>query len=278
MRERLGWLGSVEWRLIWSRRGTRGKRSIYQLVPLRPPKSGIGCTGWPTPRAASGNAGPDYAKEERSVTGMALPAVASMIGWPTPAERDYRYPNSRTYEDRGGGSKGEQLPNVAAQVVGWTAPQAHDAAPGDVKRWKRHGTKHGDSNLNDEAATIVGWTTPTQDDTRTRKAKYSQGGTGLSLMAGWATPSASDGNGGKGPRKGVSMTGRLPDGSKVTMDLSAQSKLVFGTTGAASDPTPAVSSGALNPAFVSWLMGFPTGWLNCAPSATRLSRRLPRKS
>jgi hypothetical protein len=31
---------------------------------------------------------------------------------PTPAARDYRYPNARSYKDRGGGKKGEQLPNV----------------------------------------------------------------------------------------------------------------------------------------------------------------------
>jgi hypothetical protein len=33
--------------------------------------------------------------------------------WPTPAARDYRSPNKLTYEERGGGKKGEQLPNAA---------------------------------------------------------------------------------------------------------------------------------------------------------------------
>ena len=36
----------------------------------------------------------------------------------------------------------------------------------------------------------------------------------------WPTPSANDGNGGKGIRVGVSATGFLPDGRKVQMDLS----------------------------------------------------------
>lgn len=31
--------------------------------------------------------------------------------WPTPAGRDFRSPNSRTLSARGGGAKGEQLPN-----------------------------------------------------------------------------------------------------------------------------------------------------------------------
>ena len=45
---------------------------------------------------------------------------------------------------------------------------------------------------------------------------------------GWLTPAASDGNGGKGPRIGVSATGVMPDGSKVTMGLPALAKLVCG--------------------------------------------------
>jgi DNA (cytosine-5)-methyltransferase 1 len=53
--------------------------------------------------------------------------------WPTPAARDYRYPNARSYEERGGGKKGEQLPNaiggplnpefvewLMGYAIGWT--------------------------------------------------------------------------------------------------------------------------------------------------------------
>ena len=32
--------------------------------------------------------------------------------FPAPAERDYRFPNKKPYSERGGGRKGEQLPNV----------------------------------------------------------------------------------------------------------------------------------------------------------------------
>lgn len=32
--------------------------------------------------------------------------------WPSPAARDYRYPNKKSYAERGGGTKGEQLPNA----------------------------------------------------------------------------------------------------------------------------------------------------------------------
>jgi hypothetical protein len=36
---------------------------------------------------------------------------------------------------------------------------------------------------------------------------------------------------------------------------------------------PSTIGGALNPTWVEWLMGFPLGWTDCGPSATRSSRR-----
>ena len=65
---------------------------------------------------------------------------------------------------------------------------------------------------------------------------------------GWLTPAASDGNGGKGPRIGVSATGVMPDGSKVTMGLPALAKLVCGwptpnSTVVDAKPRPPITSG-----------------------------------
>jgi hypothetical protein len=37
--------------------------------------------------------------------------------------------------------------------------------------------------------------------------------------------------------------------------------------------TPDELNGALNPAWVEWLMGYPTGWTDCADSGTRSCRR-----
>ena len=62
--------------------------------------------------------------------------------------------------------------------------------------------------------------------------------------------------------------------------------------GAGGQPLPAQASGtqanspseqtekpgALNPEFVSWLMGFPPEWVSCAPSVTPSSRKSPPKS
>lgn len=60
---------------------------------------------WPTPTAMdSEQAGADVASR-----GPSLNLSAKV--WPTPANRDYRSPNTETYAERGGGKKGEQLPN-----------------------------------------------------------------------------------------------------------------------------------------------------------------------
>ena len=62
---------------------------------------------WPTPRATDGTkGGPNQAGSKGD---LMLPSAAAQ--WPTPASRDYRTPNRQSLQDRGQGSKGEQLPN-----------------------------------------------------------------------------------------------------------------------------------------------------------------------
>jgi hypothetical protein len=64
---------------------------------------------WVTPRA-------NDAKQSAWCSGANGKRIDTLTGqarkWPTPAARDYRHPNSKSYQDRGGGSKGEQLPNA----------------------------------------------------------------------------------------------------------------------------------------------------------------------
>lgn len=66
-----------------------------------------GNESWPTPRATDGTkGGPNQAGSKGD---LMLPSAAAQ--WPTPASRDYRTPNSRSLQERGQSTKGEQLPN-----------------------------------------------------------------------------------------------------------------------------------------------------------------------
>lgn len=111
----------------------------------------------------------------------------------------------------------------------------------------------------------------------------------------WPTPQAMDGNKGSLPPRphdtGVSLPQRVaslwptptardhksPLASAETHERN--SRPLSETVGAALGLVPSGSSeqtekpGALNPEFVSWLMGFPAEWLNCAPSAMRSYRK-----
>jgi hypothetical protein len=74
---------------------------------------------------------------------------------------------------------------------------------------------------------LTGWATPTRGDAQKVKPFHDAPQPALAYqchLAGWVSPGASDGNGGKGVRKGVSATGKMPDGSKAHMDLSAFTK------------------------------------------------------
>lgn len=69
---------------------------------------------WPTPSAmdAAGFTGtPDIGRTSVN-SGRTL--LGAAMDYPTPASRDYRSPNRKSYRERGGGSKGEQLPNFIA--------------------------------------------------------------------------------------------------------------------------------------------------------------------
>jgi hypothetical protein len=64
---------------------------------------------WPTPRASDGG------KDRPSSAGWGLRNAVRT--WPTPAARDYRFPNAEPYSQRGGGTKGEQLPNAVGGAL-----------------------------------------------------------------------------------------------------------------------------------------------------------------
>lgn len=98
------------------------------------------------------------------------------------------------------------------------------------------------------------WPTPASDSFRSRSGER-KGEMGLDQLARrsapWTTPSARD--------------WRLGKASAATLNrnvrpLSEQAWNLGATPSGSIAPT--ASSGALNPAWVSWLMGYPIGWLD----------------
>jgi hypothetical protein len=80
----------------------------------------------------------------------------------------------------------------------------------------------------------------------------------VALVAGWTTASATDGE-----RSGT-VTAAM---SGSSLPQQARGLLATGS------PAKTASPGQLSPEHSRWLMGYPPEWANCAPTATRSSRK-----
>ncbi len=153
--------------------------------------------------------------------------------------------------------------------IGWPTPKASDGEGGRTTKTKGGGNSHLPIHAR-EAAT---WSTPSAADGKGTTG----GGQNSSLRtqthaSTWPTPTAND-------HKGSGPTVMRQDGVDRTwqrLDYATEQ----GMPGAMPNGQPAQTEkrGALNPEFVSWLMGFPPEWDACAPTATPSSRRSRQKS
>jgi hypothetical protein len=91
--------------------------------PLLPGQAKL--AAWLTPQAGS-PATDEYNEAGNTDSGRKTVALAN---WATPAHRDFRTANLRTYRERGGGKKGEQLQNQV-QLTSWTTPRKSDSSTG----------------------------------------------------------------------------------------------------------------------------------------------------
>lgn len=162
------------------------------------------------------------------------------VGWTTATTRDHKDTPGMSEVAADGRSRLDQLPRQA-YLAGWATP---DAACMNVfadpekhqQRRDRLAAKHNNGNGAGlplgQMVHLSGYNTPRATDGS--NGGPNQAGGALppdASLASWPTGAASDGSGAKGFRPGVSMTGRMPDGSKVTMDLSEPDRL--GKVGAA---------------------------------------------
>lgn len=117
---------------------------------------------------------------------------------------------------------------------------------------------------------------PEKKAARRAKAKSKWGsrtgnGFGYSVaeLAMWRTPNAADNRN----RGGIASSLRRQEiGKQITLSMQAKLQAWNGY------PDQTENRGQLNPAFVSWLMGYPEQWEDCAATATQLSPKSQRNS
>ena len=274
LRGRLGTDGSMEFALIWKQLATPGGRSIFRLSRSTPRTFASDSTGsqwtWPTPDTCAGETGPSQANRNSPRLQDLVPLLSP---WWTP--------------------KASQTMGRYSRVNGKIYPGLWMQAEGSVATWP---TPRSSSAMAEDAETILA-------RGGEYKSRLEQ------VTATWPTPTKADGDGGHGMGT-ASVTGKREDGSKITVSLPGVVKIVstwptptsqdcargvgtirpqdtgiplpqrvaqvIGTTTSGS-PDQTGNRGALNPAFPCWLMGYPTEWENCAPTATPSSRRSRQK-
>lgn len=171
---------------------------------------------------------------------------SAFTGWPTCAARDWRSESATDEfnEKRWSESRGKPLSPIVA-LADWRTPKAGD----------------GEKAYIDQNSALRRMDSGHSFDLRDQV-----------LLAGWATPCASQANSTpenflRRKRESVERTGRSM--GICLSDLNMQVQAWTSGQTSTSSPAPTEKRGGLNAAFSAWLMGFPPEWCQAAIRAFR---------
>lgn len=185
--------------------------------------------------------------------------------WPTATAMDAHSSGASSYPTTGKHHAGTTLTDAAVRM--WPTPDAMVAQDGEEpESWlaRRETLKAKGYNGNGAGLPLAMaaqmWPTPQTDSFRSRGGER-RDEAGLDRQArSWAMPSAQ------------MWRSENPDQSPDHSPPLSRQVLRTPTPGAPSSPAGPTSRRRLNPLFVEWLMGWPTGWTACEPLGTEWSR------
>jgi len=203
---------------------------------------------------------------------MSVEATAHLAGWPTPravdGDKGLRTPEGCAKEMARKGRL-DDLPSTVTHGL-WPTPTMADGSRG-VGTIRPHDT--GIPLPQRVAQTVAMWLTATKADSWTPSTMESaqrewdhSNLRGVAAVAMWATPTVQDASNTAGP----SQWNR--NSKPLNVEVVAHGPTASGS------PEPTARPGALNPAFVCWLMGYSAEWDDCAPTVTQSSRKSPPSS